>query len=76
MEQKRGYTTVSIPIELSERVKAILKRAGYSTISDFTRDAIRRLLEEKEKEDAEKEKALQSDTENTHNRRSPGGESR
>jgi len=50
VEVKRGYTTVSIPIELSEKVKAIMKRTGYSTISDFARDAIRRLLEEKEKE--------------------------
>ncbi len=46
-----GYTTLSIPTELRKRVEGIIGRgrAGYTSFSEFAKDAIRRRLEELER---------------------------
>lgn len=51
MEEKeeRDYTTVSIPIDLAQRIDKMLGK-GYQNRADFVRDAIRRLLDILEKE--------------------------
>ncbi len=48
MEENQKYTTISLPIELMEKVDAALEKGGYSNRPDFVRDAIRRLLKELE----------------------------
>jgi metal-responsive CopG/Arc/MetJ family transcriptional regulator len=52
---ERDYTTLSIPLVLAERIDKVLKVGGYMSRSDFTREAIRRFLDEIEKEAKEKE---------------------
>lgn len=47
---KRLDTTASIPREYAIRISKILEREGYLSVSEFVRDAIRRRLEEIEKE--------------------------
>ncbi len=46
-----GYTTLSIPNELRERVTMILEqgKSGYVSFSEFAKDAIRRRLEQLER---------------------------
>lgn len=41
------YTTVSIPQKLAKQIDETIEEGGYRNRSDFVRDAIRRLLEEK-----------------------------
>ena len=48
----RDYTTASIPNHLAMRVENILKKAGYQSLAEFVRDAVRRRLEEIETEEA------------------------
>lgn len=46
----RDYTTASIPRDLAIRAEKVLSRLGYQSLSEFVRDAIRRRLDELEKE--------------------------
>lgn len=46
----RDYTTVNIPTHLAEKVGEIMKREGYLNLGDFVREAVRRRLDELEKE--------------------------
>lgn len=41
---KQKYTTVSIPLDLAQKIDAILEKGAYKNRPDFVRDAIRRLL--------------------------------
>ena len=51
-EIERDYTTASIPNHLASRITNILEKAGYQSLAEFVRDAVRRRLEEIEKEAA------------------------
>ena len=51
-ETERDYTTVSIPIDLAEKIDKIAREKGYQNRADFVRDAIRRLLEDLERKEA------------------------
>jgi len=42
----QDYVTVKIPVDLADRVDDVLKRLGYSSRAEFTKDAVRRLLVE------------------------------
>jgi Arc/MetJ-type ribon-helix-helix transcriptional regulator len=47
----KRYLNYSLPIELSERVKKLIEEhrdLGYTSVSEFAKDAIRRLLIEYE----------------------------
>lgn len=50
-ENDRDWTTVSIPVDLAEKIDKIAKEKGYNNRADFVRDAIRRLLEDLEKKE-------------------------
>jgi metal-responsive CopG/Arc/MetJ family transcriptional regulator len=41
---ERNYTTVSIPCEIAERIDRILKIKGYSSRSEYVREAVRKQL--------------------------------
>mgnify|MGYP000680998150 CR=1 FL=1 len=46
---KKGYRTVTIPEELYEIIREIVKnrkKYGYGNVSEFVRDALRRRLRE------------------------------
>jgi metal-responsive CopG/Arc/MetJ family transcriptional regulator len=45
-EKEREYTTVSIPIDLAEKIDGVLEKCGYRNRPDFVCDAIRRRLGE------------------------------
>ena len=45
----RDYTTVNIPDHLADKVREVLKNAGYLNLAEFARDAVRRRLEEIER---------------------------
>jgi len=40
----RDYTTVNIPLDVAHQIDAVLATHGYSSRSEFVRDAVRRLL--------------------------------
>ena len=46
----RDYTTVNIPTHLAEKVLEIIKREGYQNLGEFCREAVRRRLDELDKE--------------------------
>lgn len=48
-EHGRDYTTVNIPNHLAEKVREVMKGAGYQNLAEFARDAVRRRLEEIER---------------------------
>lgn len=49
----KSYRHVSLPEDLVRRIERIIKKEkyGYQSIAEFVKDAIRRRLEEIEKED-------------------------
>ena len=47
-DENQGYTTISIPISLAEKIDEAIKKGLYQNRPDFVRDAIRKLLKEKE----------------------------
>ena len=49
----RKYRTVGIPEELFKECEAVVKsgKLGYSSVSEFVKDAVRRRLEEIKKSD-------------------------
>ena len=47
-DENQGYTTISIPISLAEKIDEAIKQGLYQNRPDFVRDAIRKLLKEKE----------------------------
>ena len=51
--QKITYVSISIPEELIERVRQVMvkKRLGYRTVSEFVIEAVRRRIEELEKQE-------------------------
>jgi Arc/MetJ-type ribon-helix-helix transcriptional regulator len=53
---ERDYTTASIPLHLADRVKRVLPLAGYQSLAEFVRDAVRRRLEELEEKRVGEEK--------------------
>jgi len=44
------WKTYALSIELAERIEKIWRALGYSSQTAFVQDAVRRLLEEKERE--------------------------
>ena len=46
----RTYTTVSISLKLIEQIRLALPKTRYVAVSDFVRDAIRKRLEEIDRE--------------------------
>ena len=53
-----GYTRVSIPNELIQEIEQVLKidPRGYSTITEFIKDAIRKNLDTSELSEGERER--------------------
>ena len=49
-ERVRNYTTANIPLDFAARIKKHLRPLGYQNVSEFVRDAVRRRLEEIERE--------------------------
>ena len=47
-EETQNYTTISIPISLAEKIDKAIKKGLYQNRPDFVRDAIRKLLKNKE----------------------------
>ena len=48
----RRYSNFSLPTELAERIQDLIttrKDLGYSSVSEFAKDAIRRLIDEYDK---------------------------
>jgi Predicted transcriptional regulators containing the CopG/Arc/MetJ DNA-binding domain and a metal-binding domain len=52
---KRIWKTLSFPKALIERIKKVAFRQGYSSLSEYAREAIRKRLEYDERELEEKE---------------------
>lgn len=55
MESERKYTTVSIPIQLYEKIKQRIEGTGFTSVSDYVTYVLREVLaslEEEEKEEA------------------------
>ena len=51
---RKEYSTPSLPKELTEEISKIIEKhpeIGYSSVSDFCRDAIRKRIDEIKKED-------------------------
>ena len=48
----RDYTTVNIPLDTAEKIDRIIVEEGYSSRSEFVRDAVRQLLKKFEKKEA------------------------
>jgi metal-responsive CopG/Arc/MetJ family transcriptional regulator len=46
----RDYTTVNVPLNVAKKIDRILAEHGYSSRSEFVRDAIRQLLKKLEKD--------------------------
>ncbi|XRO75837.1 CopG family transcriptional regulator [Methanocaldococcus sp. 28A] len=54
MSDERKYTTVSIPIQLYEKIKKRIEGTGFTSVSDYVTYVLREVLaslEEKEKEE-------------------------
>ncbi|ADC66541.1 conserved hypothetical protein [Ferroglobus placidus DSM 10642] len=54
-EEKRKYTTVSIPVQLYEKIKQRIEGTGFTSVSDYVTYVLREVLaslEEEEKEEA------------------------
>jgi len=47
-DKERGASQVELPEGLAVRIRKVIRKGEYRTISDFVRDAIRRRLEELE----------------------------
>ncbi len=43
--EEKDYTTISISTDLAQKIDTAIKKGDYTNRADFTRDAIRRLLE-------------------------------
>ncbi len=53
-EEKRKYTTVSIPVQLYEKIKERIEGTGFTSVSDYVTYVLREVLaslEEEEKEE-------------------------
>ncbi len=53
-EKERKHTTVSIPIQLYEKIKKRIKGTGFTSVSDYVTYVLREViasLEEEEKEE-------------------------
>jgi Arc/MetJ-type ribon-helix-helix transcriptional regulator len=53
-EKERKYTTVSIPIQLYEKIKQRIEGTGFTSVSDYVTYVLREVLaslEEEEKEE-------------------------
>ena len=53
-EKERKYTTVSIPIQLYEKIKKRIEGTGFTSVSDYVTYVLREVLaslEEEEKEE-------------------------
>jgi len=51
---RKGYKSISIPEDLVKEIERIInkhRRLGYRTVAEFITDAIRRRIEELEKEE-------------------------
>jgi|Deesub1362A_J573_1020465.scaffolds.fasta_scaffold00276_26 Arc/MetJ-type ribon-helix-helix transcriptional regulator len=54
MESERKHTTVSIPIQLYEKIKKRIEGTGFTSVSDYVTYVLREVLaslEEEEKEE-------------------------
>lgn len=45
VKMRRKYSTVKVPIELSEKLDQLVKEMGYRSRADIVNDAIRRFIE-------------------------------
>ncbi|RLI79506.1 CopG family transcriptional regulator [Archaeoglobales archaeon] len=53
-EKERKYTTVSIPVQLYEKIKKRIEGTGFTSVSDYVTYVLREVLaslEEEEKEE-------------------------
>jgi len=53
-EKERKYTTVSIPVQLYEKIKKLIEGTGFTSVSDYVTFVLREViasLEEEEKEE-------------------------
>lgn len=53
-EKERKYTTVSIPVQLYEKIKQRIEGTGFTSVSDYVTYVLREVLaslEEEEKEE-------------------------
>ncbi|AEA47025.1 hypothetical protein [Archaeoglobus veneficus] len=54
MSEERKYTTVSIPVQLYEKIKQRIEGTGFTSVSDYVTYVLREVLaslEEEEKEE-------------------------
>ncbi|RLI89687.1 MAG: CopG family transcriptional regulator [Archaeoglobales archaeon] len=54
MPEERKYTTVSIPVQLYEKIKQRIEGTGFTSVSDYVTYVLREVLaslEEEEKEE-------------------------
>ena len=53
-EKERKYTTVSIPVQLYEKIKKLIEGTGFTSVSDYVTFVLREVIasiEEEEKEE-------------------------
>jgi Arc/MetJ-type ribon-helix-helix transcriptional regulator len=50
MPKKTGYTTVSIPITLYERIRKLIEGTGFKSVSQFMTYVLREVITEMEEE--------------------------
>lgn len=52
VDEKRKYTTVSIPVALYERIKRLIDGTGYTSVSDYVVHVLREVVAMHEEERA------------------------
>jgi len=50
-EEKKKFTTISIPMPLFEKIKERIKGTGFTSVSSYVTYVLRELLAEKEEEE-------------------------
>ncbi len=50
MPKKTGYTTVSIPVTLYERIRKLIEDTGFTSVSQFVTYILREVIAEMEEE--------------------------
>ncbi|MEB3807126.1 MAG: ribbon-helix-helix domain-containing protein [Desulfurococcales archaeon] len=50
MSKKTGYTTVSIPVTLYERIRKLIEDTGFTSVSQFVTYILREVIAEMEEE--------------------------
>ena len=52
MEEKRKFTTVSIPVPLFEKIQKRIEGTGFTSVSDYVTFVLREVLSEEKEEEA------------------------